>query len=163
MSQSFLQLIVFILIPLLITVFCIIAISFVIRKQRMRINDVSAALAEASNPSTNEINRVNPIRQLVQNGVKTLRLIGMVSGIFVASIIPSVFCRQVVAMQGVTWFDIETRSVYWASVLMRLESTVGSVLFATVNQLIYYYVEKVFYYELKAKFKLTPTETNEIV
>ena len=164
-SQSFIQMVVFIIIPLTITMFCVIAISRVLTKQRMRIIDLTMVTGRSNSQSiatSNNANEVNPIKQLVKNGGKTIRLIVMVSGVFLVSIIPSAIFRQTVTMNGITWYDIETRSVFWASVLMRLESTIGSILFSTVNPLIYYYIEKVFYYELKMKLnlKIQPSEVS---
>ena len=162
-GQAYFQMVFYVLIPLLITIICIIAISRVLKKQRMRINNLTVLAGNANCETTGSYHQINPIKQLVKNGGKTIRLIVMVSGIFVASVFPSAIFRQTVAMNGITWHDIETRSVYWASMLMRLETTFACVLFATVNPLIYCYVEKVFYYELKAQFKIKTRQVDATI
>ena len=146
-KQSHIQTTVFVFIPLVISIFCVISINRVLAKQRMRIRHIALEV----NPQMNNASQINPIKQLIKNGGKTIRLIVMVSGTFLASLLPSTIFRETVLMNGITWDDIITRRVYWAAILMRLEVIIGSVTFSCVNPIIYFYIEKVFYQELKAR------------
>ena len=142
--QSKLQLALFLAPSLVVCMVCTVKIWLCLRLHTQRIIDVTLR-----NDDTRNARRTHPMRRMVNSCLIAIRLIVMVSGVFLVTLIPSILLRQIIFSQGVTWLDIETRANYTAAIAMRLELIVGSIVFATLNPIIYYSVDKQLYQQLK--------------
>ena len=144
-THSHVQLIVVVLIPVSFITFSFVSIFRVARNAQDN-NNMRIPLGRLNNDTHQ---RVDPIRRRFRNLRNAIRLILMTSGMFLVTIVPAAISREIVLLHGVTWQEVETRQVLWASLLMRLETTFESVLFAAVNPIIYYRTERNLYVEFK--------------